>query len=156
MRSGHSPRWCGSRSRKVSDTPDAETAEGNYVTVEQVTALQEDLNVATAAKNDLPIIVIIMNNNSLGMVRQWQNFFYEGRYASTTLNRTTDFVKVAEAFGGKGFRVFEKEELVPILKEAIEYKGPVVIDYVIHNDKKVFPMVAPGAPINQIIDEEDV
>lgn len=112
--------------------------------------------LATAAKNKLPIIVIIVNNNSLGMVRQWQNFFYEGRYSSTTLNRTTDFVKVAEAFGGKGYRVFEKEELVSVLKEALAYKGPVVIDYVIHNDKKVFPMVAPGAPINQIISEEDV
>ncbi len=112
--------------------------------------------LATAAKNKLPIIVIIVNNNSLGMVRQWQNFFYESRYSSTTLNSTTDFVKVAEAFGGKGYRVFEKEELLPVLKEALEYKGPVVIDYVIHNDKKVFPMVAPGTAINEIIDEEDV
>ena len=112
--------------------------------------------LATAAKNKLPIIVIIVNNNSLGMVRQWQNFFYEGRYSSTTLNSTTDFVKVAEAFGGKGYRVFEKEELLPVLKEALEYKGPVVIDYVIHNDKKVFPMVAPGAAINEIISEDDV
>lgn len=112
--------------------------------------------LVTAAKNNLPIIVIILNNNSLGMVRQWQNFFYEGRYSSTTLNRSTDFVKLSEAFGGKGYRVYEKEELVPVLKEALEYKGPVVIDYVIHNDKKVFPMVAPGAPINEIISEEDV
>ena len=112
--------------------------------------------LATVAKNNLPIIVIILNNNSLGMVRQWQNFFYEGRYSSTTLNRATDFVKVAEAFGCKGYRVLEKEELLPVLKEALEYKGPVVIDYVIHNDKKVFPMVAPGAPINEIISEEDV
>lgn len=112
--------------------------------------------LVTAAKNNLPIIVIILNNNSLGMVRQWQNFFYEGRYSSTTLDRTTDFVKLVEAFGGKGYRVFEKEELVPVLKEALEYKGPVVIDYVIHNDKKVFPMVAPGAPINEIISEESI
>lgn len=112
--------------------------------------------LATAVKNNLPVKVIIVNNNSLGMVRQWQNFFYEGRYSSTTLNRSTDFVKLAEAFGGKGYRVFEKEELVPVLKSALEYDGLVVIDYVIHNDKKVFPMVAPGAPINEIICEEDV
>ncbi|WP_066889968.1 biosynthetic-type acetolactate synthase large subunit [Clostridium nigeriense] len=112
--------------------------------------------LATAVKNNLPVKVIIVNNNSLGMVRQWQNFFYEGRYSSTTLNRSTDFVKLAEAFGGKGYRVFEKEELVPVLKKALEYDGPVVIDYAIHNDKKVFPMVAPGAPINEIISEEDV
>ncbi|WP_195431353.1 biosynthetic-type acetolactate synthase large subunit [Clostridium sp. D46t1_190503_E9] len=112
--------------------------------------------LVTAVKNNLPVIIIIVNNNSLGMVRQWQNFFYEARYSSTTLNRSTDFVKLAQAFGGRGFRVYEKEELEPVLREALEFKGPVVIDYVIHNDKKVFPMVAPGAPINEIISEEDV
>ncbi|MBS5885796.1 MAG: biosynthetic-type acetolactate synthase large subunit [Clostridium sp.] len=112
--------------------------------------------LVTAVKNNLPVILIIVNNNSLGMVRQWQNFFYEARYSSTTLNRSTDFVKLVEAFGGRGFRVYEKEELEPALREALEFKGPVVIDYVIHNDKKVFPMVAPGAPINEIISEEDV
>ena len=112
--------------------------------------------LVTAVKNNLPVIVIIVNNNSLGMVRQWQNFFYEARYSSTTLNRSTDFVKLVEAFGGIGFRVYEKEELESALREALEFKGPVVIDYVINNDKKVFPMVAPGAPINEIISEEDV
>lgn len=112
--------------------------------------------LVTAVKNNLPVIIIIVNNNSLGMVRQWQNFFYEARYSSTTLNRSTDFVKLVEAFGGIGFRVYEKEELESALREALEFKGPVVIDYVINNDKKVFPMVAPGAPINEIISEEDV
>lgn len=112
--------------------------------------------LVTAVKNNLPVIIIIVNNNSLGMVRQWQNFFYEARYSSTTLNRSTDFVKLVEAFGGIGFRVYEKEELESALREALEFKGPVVIDYVIHNNKKVFPMVAPGAPINEIISEEDV
>lgn len=112
--------------------------------------------LVTAVKNNLAVIIIIVNNNSLGMVRQWQNFFYEARYSSTTLNRSTDFVKLVEAFGGRGFRVYEKEELEPALREALEFKGPVAIDYVIHNDKKVFPMVAPGAPINEIISEEDV
>jgi acetolactate synthase I/II/III large subunit len=112
--------------------------------------------LVTAVKNNLPVIIIIVNNNSLGMVRQWQNFFYEARYSSTTLNRSTDFVKLVEAFGGIGFRVYEKEELESALREALEFKGPVVIDYVIHNDKKVFPMVAPGASINEIISEEDV
>ena len=112
--------------------------------------------LVTAVKNNLPVIIIIVNNNSLGMVRQWQNFFYQARYSSTTLNRSTDFVKLVEAFGGIGFRVYEKEELESALREALEFKGPVVIDYVINNDKKVFPMVAPGAPINEIISEEDV
>ncbi|MGL4109392.1 biosynthetic-type acetolactate synthase large subunit [Clostridium sp. LP20] len=111
--------------------------------------------LATAVTNKLPLVVIIMNNNSLGMVRQWQDFFYEARYSHTTLDRKTDFVKLAEAYGARGIRVTEKEELDSALKEAIESKEPVVIDYVISNDKKVFPMVAPGAPINQIITEED-
>ena len=112
--------------------------------------------LVTVVKNNLPIIVIIVNNNSLGMVRQWQNLFYEERYSHTTLNRSTDFVKLAEAFGGKGYRVYKKEELDEVLTQVIEYKGPVIIDYVINNDKKVFPMVAPGAAINEIMSEEDI
>lgn len=112
--------------------------------------------LVTAVKNNLPIIVIVVNNNSLGMVRQWQNLFYEARYSYTTLNRATDFVKLAEAFGGKGYRVYRKEDLNEILTQVLEYKGPVVIDYVIDNDKKVFPMVAPGAAINEIISEENI
>ncbi|MBS6007416.1 MAG: acetolactate synthase large subunit [Clostridium baratii] len=112
--------------------------------------------LATAVSNDLPIIVIVMNNNSLGMVRQWQCLFYEERYSETTLNRKTDFVKLAEAFGGVGYRITEREEVEPVLEEALNSKKLVVIDYVINSNKKVFPMVAPGAPINQIIDEENV
>ena len=111
--------------------------------------------LVTAVTNSLPIIVIIMNNNSLGMVRQWQNFFYEERYSATTLNRATDFVKLAEAFGAKGLRVAEKQNLEEVLKEALKTNGPVVIDYIVHSDKKVFPMVVAGAPINQMIMEED-
>lgn len=111
--------------------------------------------LATAVSNDLPIIVIVMNNNSLGMVRQWQCLFYEERYSETTLNRKTDFVKLAEAFGGGGYRITEREEVEPVLREALDSKKLVVIDYVINSDKKVFPMVAPGAPINQIINEEN-
>ena len=110
----------------------------------------------TAVKNNLPLIVIIMNNNVLGMVRQWQSLFYEERYSQTTLDRQTDFVKLAEAFGATGIRVTKKEEVEEALRTAIQTKGTVVIDYVINSDKKVFPMVAPGAPINQIISEEDI
>ena len=110
---------------------------------------------ATAVTNNLPLIVIVMNNNVLGMVRQWQDFFYQSRYSQTTLDRQTDYVKLAEAYGAKGFRVTEREQLDSVLKEALKSEGPVLIDYVIHSDKKVFPMVAPGAPINQIISEED-
>lgn len=111
--------------------------------------------LVTAVKNKLPMIQIVMNNNCLGMVRQWQTFFYEGRYSQTTLDRPTDYVKLAEAFGAKGFRITKKEEIDDVLKKAITSKEPVLIDYLINTDKKVFPMVAPGAPINQIISEEE-
>ena len=111
---------------------------------------------ATAVNFKLPIKVIVMNNNALGMVRQWQSLFYEGRYAETTLNRATDFVKLAEAFGGTGFRVEKPEELQAILEKALATDGPVIIDYKINSDDMVFPMVAPGAPINEIISKEDI
>ena len=111
---------------------------------------------ATAVKYNIPIKVIVMNNNALGMVRQWQSLFYEARYSQTTLDRATDFVKLAEAFGGVGFRVEKREELGDVLKEALAVNKPVIIDYRIDSDKKVFPMVAPGAPIHQIINEEDL
>lgn len=111
---------------------------------------------ATAVKYNIPIKIIIMNNNALGMVRQWQSLFYEARYSQTTLDRSTDFVKLAEAFGGVGFRVENREELEGVLQEALAVNKPVIIDYRIDNDKKVFPMVAPGAPIHQIINEEDL
>ena len=86
-------------------------------------------------------------------VRQWQTLFYEERYSETTLDRPTDYVKLAEAFGGKGFKVTKPEELEDVLKEALKEKGPVLIDYLIDTDKKAYPMVAPGAPIDQIITE---
>lgn len=110
----------------------------------------------TAVKNKLPLIQIVMNNNCLGMVRQWQNLFYEERYSETTLDRPTDYVKLAEAFGGTGFRITKPEEIDDILRQALDSEGPVLIDYLVNIDKKAFPMVAPGAPINQIISEEDI
>jgi acetolactate synthase-1/2/3 large subunit len=112
--------------------------------------------LVTAVKNKLPLIQVVMNNNCLGMVRQWQTLFYEERYSETTLDRPTDYVKLAEAFGAKAFRITEADEIDDILRKALDSDGPVLIDYLINSDKKVFPMVAPGAPINQIISEEDI
>jgi acetolactate synthase-1/2/3 large subunit len=109
--------------------------------------------LVTAVKNKLPLIQIVMNNNCLGMVRQWQTFFYEERYSETTLDRPTDYVKLAEAFGAKAFRITKVDEIDQILRKALDSDGPVLIDYLVNSDKKVFPMVAPGAPINQIISE---
>ena len=111
---------------------------------------------ATAVNFKIPVKVIVMNNNALGMVRQWQSLFYECRYAETTLNRATDFVKLAEAFGGTGFRVEKPEELQEVLEKALATDGPVIIDYKIDSDDMVFPMVAPGAPRNEIISKEDI
>jgi acetolactate synthase I/II/III large subunit len=112
--------------------------------------------LATIVSNRLPIIVIIMNNNALGMVRQWQKLFYEGRYSQTTLNRSTDFVKLADAYGLRGYRIHNKQEVEPVLREALSLNEPVLIDCIIDQDAKVLPMVAPGAPINQIITEESI
>jgi len=109
--------------------------------------------LVTAVKNRLPLIQVVMNNNCLGMVRQWQTFFYEERYSETTLDRPTDYVKLAEAFGAKAFRITKSDEIDDVLRKALDSDGPVLIDYLVNSDKKVFPMVAPGAPINQIISE---
>jgi acetolactate synthase-1/2/3 large subunit len=112
--------------------------------------------IATATRYDIPIIEVIFNNHVLGMVRQWQNLFYEQRYSNTTLNDKVDFVKVAEAMGAKAYRITKMEELEPVLKEAIALKQPVLIDCIIGSDDKVWPMVAPGAAIEEVFSEEDM
>ncbi len=101
--------------------------------------------IATAVRNELPIIQLVINNHVLGMVRQWQTLFYEKRYSHTVLNDKTDFVKVAEAMGAVGIRVTKKSEIVPALKKAIELNTTVVIDCQIDSDDKVFPMVSCGS-----------
>ena len=101
--------------------------------------------IATATRYNIPIIEVIINNHVLGMVRQWQDLYYGKRYSHTILNDQVDFVKLAEAMGAKAYRVTKKEELEPVLKEAMELDIPVVIDCQIHCDDKVFPMVSPGA-----------
>jgi acetolactate synthase-1/2/3 large subunit len=107
--------------------------------------------VPTAIKSGLPLTIILLNNNALGMVRQWQTLFYDKRYSSTTLDRKTDFVKLVESFGGQGYRVDIEDNSYEILKEAIESRETTLVDYIIHEDNKVFPMVAPGSPIKDII-----
>ena len=112
--------------------------------------------IATATRYNIPIIEVIINNHVLGMVRQWQNLYYGKRYSHTILNDQVDFVKLAEAMGAKAYRVTKKEELEPVLKEAIELDIPVVIDCQIHCDDKVFPMVSPGAAISDAFDDTDL
>ncbi len=112
--------------------------------------------IATATRHDIPIIQIVLNNHVLGMVRQWQTLFYGKRYSNTTLKDKVDFVKVAEAMGAKAFRITKKEEVEPTLRKAIELKEPVLIDCIIEEDDKVFPMVAPAASISDVFAEEDL
>ena len=107
--------------------------------------------LATAVEYNLPIIVLLINNKVLGMVRQWQSLFYDGRYSSTNIDRSTNFVKLAEAFGMKGYDLTSKDDVDSILNQALNSDGPVLINCEIHKDDKVFPMVAPGADIDNII-----
>jgi acetolactate synthase-1/2/3 large subunit len=107
--------------------------------------------LATAVTNELPLVIIIMNNNALGMVRQWQSMFFEKRYSNTSPGRKTDFIKLAEAFGAAGYRIRQTDEITPVLEKAFTSTGPVVIDVVIDSDEKVLPMIPPGGTINDII-----
>jgi len=107
--------------------------------------------LATAVQYRLPVKVAILNNGCLGMVRQWQEFFYEKRYVCSSLEGISpDFVKLAEAYGAVGLRATQPEEVVPILKKAFSIREPVVIDFVIDPCENVYPMVPAGEPLNQM------
>lgn len=112
--------------------------------------------IATAARNRLPLIEVIVNNHVLGMVRQWQTLFYGKRYSNTVLTDGVDFVKMAEAMGAVGIRVTKKEEFEPALRKAIELNCTVVLDCIIGADDKVFPMVPAGAAIEEAFDQNDL
>ena len=107
--------------------------------------------LATAVYYKLPIIVALLNNGTLGMVRQWQTMFYDKRYSHTTLDRGPDFVKLADAYGAVGIRVTKKEEVVPAIEKALASDKPVVIDFIIDIDERVLPIVPPGKGIDQLI-----
>ena len=112
--------------------------------------------IATAVRQQLPLIQIVINNEVLGMVHQWQGLFYEKRYSNTILNDGVDFVKLAEAMGATGMRAKTQEEFAEEVAKALEMKTPVLIDCVIDSDDNVWPMVAPGAPISEAFDESDL
>lgn len=112
--------------------------------------------IATAVRYHIPIIEVIINNHVLGMVRQWQSLYYGKRYSHTILNDQVDFVKLAEAMGAKAYRVTSISELRTVLKEAMVLNAPVVLDCQIHCDDKVFPMVSPGAAIEEAFDETNL
>ena len=112
--------------------------------------------LATASRYNIPIIQVIINNHVLGMVRQWQTLFYDKRYSQTVLNDKVDFCKVAEGLGCEAIRVTKKEEVAPAFEKAIALQKPVVIECVIEEDDKVFPMVPAGAPISDAFDADDL
>lgn len=112
--------------------------------------------LATASRYNIPIIQIVINNHVLGMVRQWQTLFYDHRYSQTILADKADFCKVAEGLGCMAIRVTKKEEVAPAINKAIASGSPVLIECVIPEDDKVFPMVSPGAAISEVFDAEDL
>ena len=112
--------------------------------------------LATAARFNIPVIQVVVNNHVLGMVRQWHNLFYGQRYSATVLNDAVDFVKLAEAMGATGIRATTKEEFKEAFAKALNADGPVLIDCQIDLDDKVWPMVAPGAAISEAFDEKDM
>ncbi len=114
------------------------------------------IELATASRYRIPVIEIVINNQVLGMVRQWQTLYYGKRYSATVLEDEVDYCKTAEGLGCKAIRVRTQEELEPALKEALQSDRPVVIDCVIDEDDKVFPMVSPGTPITEAFDEQDL
>ncbi|HIZ81583.1 MAG TPA: biosynthetic-type acetolactate synthase large subunit [Candidatus Mediterraneibacter pullistercoris] len=112
--------------------------------------------IATAVRHNIPVIEVVVNNHVLGMVRQWQDLFYDERYSATVLRDAVDFAKVAEAMGAAGIRVTTREEFKEAFARALAMNRPVVIDCQIDSDDKVWPMVAPGADIKEVFDEEDM
>ena len=112
--------------------------------------------LATASRYNLPIIEIVINNHVLGMVRQWQTLFYDKHYSQTVFEDKVDYCKVAEGLGCMAIRVTKKSEVVPALKKALKSKTPVLIDCIIEEDDKVFPMVSPGASISEVFDASDL
>ena len=112
--------------------------------------------LATASRYNIPIIEVVINNSVLGMVRQWQTLFYGKRYSNTILNDGVDFCKVAEGLGCTAIRVTKPEEVGPAFEKAIALKKPVLIECIIPEDDKVFPMVPAGAPISEVFDGDDL
>lgn len=106
--------------------------------------------LATVVNYNIPVKIAILNNGFLGMVRQWQEIFYEERYSHTNISQIPDFVKLAEAYGAVGLRATKPEEVKPLIEEALNIPGPVIMDFAVDPDEGVYPMVKPGSPISDM------
>ena len=111
------------------------------------------MELATAVENKLPVKYAIMNNNHLGMITQWQDFFYDGDFQAETYTANPDFVKLAEAYGMKGIRVTKQDELESAIAEANAHDGPVIVDFVIEKVDDLYPMIPAGQSIEELIEE---
>jgi len=107
--------------------------------------------MATAVQYGLPVKIAILNNGFLGMVRQWQELFYKRRYSSTRFEHQPDFVKLAEAYGARGFRATTPDEVKNVLEKGLATDGPVIMDFVVEPEEGVYPMVPAGAPIKKML-----
>lgn len=107
--------------------------------------------MATLVQNKLPVKIVILNNNFLGMVRQWQELFFDKRYSSTCMELPIDYVKLADAYGAKGFRATKPGEVEKVIKAAFNEKGPVIMEFMIAREEKVLPMVPAGAALNEMV-----
>jgi acetolactate synthase-1/2/3 large subunit len=137
------PAAIGAKVGKPDETVWAIAGDGGF----QMT-IQE---LATAAQDNIAVKIAIINNGFLGMVRQWQELFYKRRYVATPLSNP-DFVKVAEAYGIPGLRVTDKKLVVSAIQKAIEHDGPFLIDFVVEPEENIYPMVAPGCALSEIIE----
>ena len=111
---------------------------------------------ATAVLEELPLILCVFNNEYLGMVRQWQKLFYHERYSSTILDPVPDFVKLADAYGWEGERIEKPEDVAPAIARMLASEKPYLLDVAISPDQNVYPMVAPGAALDNVIGAIDV
>ena len=107
--------------------------------------------MATAVQYNLPVKIVILNNGYLGMVRQWQELFYDRCYACTEMGHTPDFVKLAEAYGAVGLRATRPGEVGPVLREGLAQRKPVIMDFLVEREEGVYPMVPAGAPITEML-----
>ena len=112
-------------------------------------------DLATAVENNIDVKYAILNNGSLGMVRQWQDFFYDKDFFSTIYSKNPDFVKLAEAYGIRGIRVTKQEEVAGAIQEAMETPGPVVVDFVVKEDEFVYPMIPAGESVHEMLEEPE-
>jgi acetolactate synthase-1/2/3 large subunit len=107
--------------------------------------------LATAVQYNLPVKVAILNNHCLGMVRQWQQLFYEEKYTQSVFDMSPDFVKLAEAYGAVGLRATKPEEVEPVIRKALATPKPVLMEFLIDQNECVYPMVPAGAPLTEMI-----